>query len=394
MIKTSVRPLLLLLAIFFNACNNEEPFSKEEFIPIDLNSAKTKAPLSTLLSNPQFILLKDKTEIPLASPYQFQFKNRKLFVRDLDFNNIHIYSDDGNFLGGIFSSGEGPEEFNQINDFFVTEDQIVIQDTFLRKILVFDHQGNFLSERKHLINNSRLAFSKGKFLYYMANDPEFDGMNFLIEKNGIITSKFHPIEPDLAYSGKFLQSNSFIPLGDDRYLFYRAYTYQLNYLDISREKLEKSITFDFGDAQLTATQHQLNSNAKNQLIAERNMVSQFISVLPTSNGTMISFLRGNQDRYYLYLGLDRKSTQLFLDPENDFFPIKLNSPWTTDGNRIYFVLSSFDFFTQYSEAFSGKKVSIIDGNIHDFFRRKKDLLREDYRILISFQIKDDILTKE
>ena len=381
---------MLVFGLVFCSCQSDKVQGQSETIQVDLNNALTGLKLSSFLEEPDFILLKDPPETLLVTPYQFQFKNNKIFVRDLDYNNIHVYSKNGEFLNAILSSGEGPQEFIQINDFFVTEDQVIIQDTFLRKIIVFDHEGNFTSERKHLINNSRFAFSADKFVYYMANDPEFDGRNFLIEEDGEISARLQPIETELEGSGKFLLANSFVPLGGERFLFYRPYTYQMNYLDLKMGRIEKSISFDFGEAQLTPAQHVMSIVQRNKLLTERNLVPNFTSVLPTSNGTLISFFRGFQKRYYLHLSQDQKSTVLISEPENDLFPITLNFPWTTDGSRIYYFLKSIDFYNQYAAGFSGKKVSIEAGNIHDFFQKNKELLIEDRTLLISFKVKDTI----
>ncbi|KPQ13796.1 MAG: hypothetical protein HLUCCX10_11995 [Algoriphagus marincola HL-49] len=378
---------ILFFCLIFSSCDRDQE-SHSEVIQINLNDAKKSVALSSFLKNPNFILLKDSEQIPLVSPYQFQFKNNKIFVRDLDYNNIHIYSRNGEFLEAILSSGEGPKEFIQINDFFVTENEVIIQDTYLRKIIKFDHGGNFLSERPHLINNSRFAFSADKFLYYMANDPEFDGKNYIIEKDEKITAKLLQIEPELENSGKFLQSNSFLELGENQFLLYRPYTYQINYLDLESNKLKQSISFDFGEAQLTPSQHRMSTNLKNQLVSERNLVAQFISVLPTTNGTIISFLRGNKQRFYLHLSPNQNLHSLISEPENDMIPITLNSPWTTDGERIYYILNSIDFYNQYAKHFAEQNVSIEDGNIHDFFQKNKNQLIEDRTLLISFQVKD------
>lgn len=385
-------PVFILLIVFMlTSCDEDNSTSLNETIHVNLNEAKKGLKLSAIIGDPKFILLNDPQENPLVSPYQFQFKNNKIYVRDLDYDNIHIYSESGQFIRAIFSSGEGPQEFRQINDFFVTENEIIIQDTFLRKIIVFDQEGNFLLERKHLINNSRLAVSETKFLYYMANDPEFDHNNYLVEERGEIISKFLQIEPELENSGKFLLPNSFVPTGKNRFLFYRPYTYQINFLDLTRNKLGSSISFDFGQAQLSASQHRMPSNFKNQLIQEKNLVSQFISVLPTTNGIIISFLRGNSERFYLYLDLEAKSTLLISEPENDLIPIKLNSPWTSDGDRIYFFLNSIDFYNQYVEGFTGENVSLAEGNIHHFFQMNKGQLVEDRSMLISFKVKENIM---
>ncbi|WP_144607049.1 6-bladed beta-propeller, partial [Algoriphagus algorifonticola] len=355
-----------ILLFFTIACVEEK--SKEIITPIniDLSNPIENSKLSDIFQNPKYTLLKESEENPLVSPYQFQFMKNKIFVRDIDYQNIQIFSSEGEYLDGIYSSGEGPGEFSNINDFFVSDDKIIIQDTNLKKILQFDHEGQFLSEKQHLLNNSNFAFSENKFLFYMSNDPEIEGFNYIFS-NDEKETRLLKIEPELENIGKYLQANSFISLGNSNFLFYRPYTFMVNILDSKNEELNKTFLFDFGNFQLKANNHFLSSNDKNRLITSQNLVSQFISVLPIDNFLVISFLRGNKDRYLLIFNQTTQKTSLHVDLENDLSPASLGSPWTTDGNRVYFIIQSIDFFNDYIQKFSGQNVEIKPGNVHEFF---------------------------
>lgn len=373
------------------ACVEQKSTQVTAHITVDLNDAIEYNKLSDIFQNPKYTLLKESEENPLVSPYQFQFVKNKIFVRDIDYQNIQIFSSEGEYLHGIYSSGEGPGEFSNINDFFVTNDKIFIQDTNLKKILQFDHQGKFISEKQHLLNNSNFAFSEGKFLFYMANDPEIEGFNYVFLNDEKETG-LQKIEPELENIGKYLQANSFISLGNSIFLFYRPYTFMINILDSHNEEVDKTFLFDFGNSQLTASNHFLSSNDKNRLITSQNLVSQFISVLPIDNFLVLSFLRGNKDRYLLIFNQMTQKTSLHVDLENDLSPASLGSPWTTDGNRIYFVIKSIDFFYDYIQKFSGQNVEIKPGNVHEFFQKNQEKLKDDQTVLVSLELKENINT--
>src|SRR5690606_34824344 len=79
-------------------------------------------------------------------------------------------------------------EFQSMEDFQVTDKNILIYDGYLRKILVYDLSGNFQEEVKSDYHGFSF-YMKDKFvLYYFGNSPQEDrGYSFIRTENGDIT---------------------------------------------------------------------------------------------------------------------------------------------------------------------------------------------------------------
>ncbi|MCR9084298.1 MAG: 6-bladed beta-propeller, partial [Cyclobacteriaceae bacterium] len=143
-----MRKLLFFILILFS-CQAKDDFD-EDFIQIDLSSAKESVNnLSDFFSSVEYVMLEDSDDNPLVQPYKIVSFDSLIFVEDQELDNLLIYNRSGDFLFALNSSDSGPKEFNQIEDYQVSENSIIIKDNILMKFIEFDFSGNFVQESKH-----------------------------------------------------------------------------------------------------------------------------------------------------------------------------------------------------------------------------------------------------
>ncbi|MDC1105987.1 6-bladed beta-propeller [Prolixibacteraceae bacterium] len=77
-------------------------------------------------------------------------KSGRYYIGDLhQSKKIFVFDDQGLFVGKVGRLGKGPEEYNRINDFYVTDDgDVVILTGPSHRLLQYDVQNNFLAEVK------------------------------------------------------------------------------------------------------------------------------------------------------------------------------------------------------------------------------------------------------
>lgn len=154
-----MRPYLIIISVIF-LC------SCKQRITIDEKSTSTKAKLievnvmevneniikkpSTILDVLEYIPLETNKDIAIGEISKILFSNGKFILHDKLAKRIYIYSNDGNYLSKITSIGKGYGEFLNIDafDFDKENNSILIFDNQLRKLLLFNLDGNLITEKK------------------------------------------------------------------------------------------------------------------------------------------------------------------------------------------------------------------------------------------------------
>jgi len=75
-------------------------------------------------------------------------KDGHIYIADPYGNNFIKFSPNGEFLKNLYKKGEGPGEIQDYFGYTLSLNKIYIYDYVKRKIIVIDHEGNFLSEYK------------------------------------------------------------------------------------------------------------------------------------------------------------------------------------------------------------------------------------------------------
>jgi len=133
---------------------------------------------------------------------------------------LFIFEENGKMKDVIESSGQGPGEFFQMDDFQVTDDRIYIQDTYSGRQLEFDREEELIDEIKNRYNNTSFYIGESYSLYFLSYQTDYDDFNF-IRKNNFDNREelYHKIPNTLANIIRSDNRNG-IKEHPDKYLLY------------------------------------------------------------------------------------------------------------------------------------------------------------------------------
>lgn len=136
----------ILLVLLITSCNKTS-INEGVKIPLDLNNVE-EGKFSDLFDSIEYILLKDTDSLPLVQPYKIVYGDSLIFVEDQQFDNLFIFRNDGKLKLVLKAKGGGPSEFNQLQDYQIFDDRITIMDIVSGKLIDFDFEGRFISEKR------------------------------------------------------------------------------------------------------------------------------------------------------------------------------------------------------------------------------------------------------
>lgn len=156
------------LALLASSCAGDKISAQEdgvETITIDVDKAVRALDISESVDSVYFriVPLETSPECILGSRLdKFAYLRDRIYVLDKMSKGLYIFNvSDGSLYSKIQSVGQGPEEYVEITDMFVSDDNIFIFDQFSRKILIYDTDGNYQSQI-----NTRDIGVRGQTVFY------------------------------------------------------------------------------------------------------------------------------------------------------------------------------------------------------------------------------------
>ncbi|MCR9014545.1 6-bladed beta-propeller [Aquiflexum gelatinilyticum] len=385
------KSLFSVLVIFFISCSEKSNKDLSE-IEVDLDRSE-EGKLSDFAESIEYILLDYPEEFPMVWPHNVKFdKYNNIYIRDLETNQLFVFDSEGKFKNIFLPKGKGPGEFFQISDFQITDGNAIIFDTSINKIIEFDSLGNFIEELR--IVNKNLNFFQGEsyILNFTSYNPEYKGFNFIkIEDGKDGFSGFLPISLGKESIGNFDSQVGFMEdFHRDKVYFNVPMSYEIVSFDKKAGNLTRTQILNFNKYNMPIEYLKLPRPEIYSLIEEKNLVRDISSFFPF-NGFYF---------YTIRQGMGKKSHVLILDESDEIIYHKYNHlndidgmgilgfPWSFTKNEVVHLVSSGDFYFEYLKSFNGKKVKGSANNIHGFFKANESKLKDDYRILVKYKLKD------
>ncbi|MCL6260881.1 6-bladed beta-propeller [Aquiflexum sp. TKW24L] len=382
---------ILFLIIFLISCTGESIKDLSE-IEVDLDRSE-EGKLSDFAESIEYILLDYPEEFPMVWPHNVKFdKYNNIYIRDLETNQLFVFDSKGKFKNIFLPKGKGPGEFFQISDFQIVDGIAIIFDTSINKIIEFDSLGNFIEEFR--IVNKNLNFFQGDsyILNFTSYNPEYDGFNFIkIEDGKDGFTGFIPIPKEKESIGNFDSQIGFMEdFHRDKVYFNVPMSYEIVSFDKKNGNLAKKQTLNFQRYTMPNEYLKLPRQEMYSLQEERNLVRDISSFFPFKG-------------FYFYSirqGMGKKNHVLILNEKDEIIYQKFNHvndidgmgilgfPWSFTKDEVVHLVSSGDFYNEYLKSFNGKKVKGSANNIHGFFKANESKLKDDYRILVKYKLKD------
>jgi len=170
----------LLLFSLATACNSKSDNASNSHSPnklttIPVSEAKPLL-LSEAISEIRYVKLKKSGSAYFGQVDKALIHSGKIYILDsYNSKSLFVYDLQGNFKLSISQLGQGPGEYVKPQDFLVTDKTIEILDV-TNKIIVFDHSGQFLSEKKIPFNAYK--FSKLTENKYIIHSKESGNLQY------------------------------------------------------------------------------------------------------------------------------------------------------------------------------------------------------------------------
>jgi hypothetical protein len=378
--------LFFLLSII--SCNDKS-LSKEAgttTVVIDVDQAG-EIVISEYFNQVEYLLLSDEDHNRLVWPSKTVVQNGKIFIQDITMNSLFIFDTKGDLLNVIAGEGKGPGEFFQMDDFQIKNENIFIQDTYLSKIIEFDQDGNFVSEEKNFYNNTNFYKGENFTLYFLSFNPDYGGFNFIIDTDGK-KEGYIAIKEGYEILNKRALVNGFTSHPYTGHIYYpMPYTNEIVVFDNQGTYL-KSVAFNFGKYHMDDMERLDGSTIVKRRTEELNLIGDIRSIFPFKEKHFISLSQGKNSSIYLFMDDNFNIIKIFKGFTNDLDGMHIrNIPWTYTEEKIFYRMRSTDFYNDYIKSFQGSRVEIKEGNVHDFFQKNKEDLKDDKYVMVGLKLK-------
>ncbi|MFL0685675.1 MAG: 6-bladed beta-propeller [Algoriphagus aquaeductus] len=377
----------IVLVVFFS-CTKE--IDKEK-ISINLNDTKDLK-YSEIFQSFEYIYLQIPDSVPLINPVKLTINEFGIFVQDRDQDNLLIFSSSGKFERIIKSSGPGPGEFLNLEDFQILLDEILILDNNLKKLIKFDLLGRFKEESKIEFHPYNIHQSSNRLLMYFANRPEYKNFS-IVGKNKNELSGMKKVKEEFI-GINYSSTAGFLKDDLRKKIFLKLDTsYEVVIFD-ETGNIENEIEFDFGRYNFSDQKRKEFglSPERYTYLRENNMVENIFSFLPLKSNFLATIVQIGLKAKYVILNEDLKSYTVaskFINDidnfEGDFSPIS-----QFNGNIILFK-DSRSFQKEYLKSFGGKSISSNDFNkpdgIHQFYKKNEHDFQNDNFVVIKAKVR-------
>ncbi|MDR2557169.1 MAG: 6-bladed beta-propeller [Bacteroidales bacterium] len=235
---------IVLLVIFFESCNSDKKENDHHCeyaisIRIDNISELNMNDIATLDA---IIPLETSDEVLIGKIERVFLTDSLIIVWDSKVNEIIVYDYQGHYKQKIGHKGIGPGEYGHISDVYLDESKRIISfsDIVNRRIYNYDFQGTLISSHNvkyHLY--SFIPYNGGYWGINTGQNPDNYDLIY-INENSDITRGYFPISTAKAH---LILTNNF-SLINDGFLFHRPYS-DIIY-KIKGEEVKPYIHIDFG----------------------------------------------------------------------------------------------------------------------------------------------------
>lgn len=142
---TNKTVVLFLLSFLTFSCQRKE--ATQSITTYEVNPAdSSRTGFSEYFELEKYIILESSTNSLMYDIRKIYFTQDKIFIMTWGETQVLIFDINGKFINRVSRYGRGPNEYLYVVDMFVSPkgDTIGLYDKFLKKILYYDNNGNYL----------------------------------------------------------------------------------------------------------------------------------------------------------------------------------------------------------------------------------------------------------
>jgi hypothetical protein len=385
---------IIVTILVLSSCKKEDVFQSK--ISIDLDKSQ-KGKFSDIFSEINYLLLDVGEKEALVRPFHILFDKDRIVVEDRDLSNIHFFDLEGKRLHTIKSDPTGgPGTLRQSEFLQLKGNHLIISDVPLSKTLTFDLNGIFQSEKKEDLRYDAFYNFNDYRILYTGLDELNQGKIFIRQSlsNPADTSTLYYFPKEYFWFGINSKDGFMKDQASEKVYFTIPYSYEIAKFG-EKADLEGKFEFDLGNYGIShEDRYRLSEGRKlKSHLAENRLINDIHSFFPLKNHFFMYLYQhdpnGKPTHHFLVLDREMKVSYQSIDPTNDLDEMIIGGvPWTYHENKIYIIVNSVSFYNAYIKKFSGKKVEIKPGNVHDFFQKNQEMLKDDQTVLVSLTLKD------
>lgn len=378
--------------LLFSMCSTKiESGNDITTIKIDLDSAK-RGSLSEIFESVSYVLLKTDVSNSLVWPHSVKVSRKgEFYIRDVGTQSLMVFDAFGNFLRAYEPKGKGPQEFFQMVDFQISDNKVIIFDMSLGKLIDFDHQGEFLDERRFIKRFLNFYKTDDYILNFTSYSADYDLYSFV--KTNLPTEEcvgFFKFPESKLNLGNFDFPTGFMETFEGNRLYFNVpFSTQVAQFEITSGTLSSIFNFDFGKYTMSEELFKLGKQEMYKVQEENNLVRQLTAFFPFQDFYFVAVSQGmGKKKHYMLLDKNKKPIFHKYNLVNDLDGMTiLGSPWSFSANGVIHMVASRDFLSEYKQTFAGKDTSNSPDGIHQFVQENEDKLIDDYHVLVLYKLK-------
>ncbi len=332
--KTNIFLILLLITIL--GCSNKKNVSDNSADTIVISMEEKVQDIeeldSTMFYNLEYTVLETNDKCFIGRINKLIVYNDKFYILDkFQAKKVFVFSKDGKFINTVGSLGQGPEEYQQIEDFTINESNgdILILSS-LSNVFIYNNGGEYI-EQKSLSDNAtflNVSSYKNGYIFKNANPNNEEYLIFNYNKNLKFLNK--SIKKSLFKVNFTPFFNPLLKYGDNISCF-NIFT---NNLILKVDSLvSKKIIFDFNGKEMPAEAYW-----DSQIFYKKQFTcSYFLDAIITNNILLSAFVYEGK-RHFAVMNMDNNKVKIF--EESKWFPKKI---LFSKDNFIYSYLEPSEF---------------------------------------------------
>ena len=296
------------------------PEPKEETLKtFEISYEQIDSHFFDVIENLEVTVFEETDSSLFGSIQKVVFDEENVFVLEGKGKRLFKYSIYGEYINSIYSVGNGPNQYNTIDDFLIDDDKLVLLDAQKRRLLYWTKDLKFIQSfslgfhaYKFEKRNDVFIFDNG---YIPPNDTLLSSLIVTDEELNIINGLI-PFEKERQYT---LASNSIQTVSSESY-YRQSFSDTIFYVDVNLSPKPKFI-LDFGNKWRFG---EFNDDGKlyNAMRTPDFLQDDMVSWMDVWNDENIVFLRTVLYPSYLTVGtlIDKsngKSKNLFLQTNDD-----------------------------------------------------------------------------
>ena len=202
--------LYILLVLIFIACTSTKEKQKGtemgDVVSIPITDMETDyGKLSDFAEEIKMIPLEFSDDCILGEIRKIVMSDSCIFVLErANQKGIYVFDHIGKYLYRIGNRGQGPEEFINLSDFSLNEEQrlIYLYDITRTRVLVFSYEGDFVKDIQMNYYADNFEYQNGLFYLYRENvfygDPSYSLV--IKDDKGETVNKYYPVIEKLSYT--------------------------------------------------------------------------------------------------------------------------------------------------------------------------------------------------